>query len=198
MQRPHSSLADAASTRRLWGVPTTLPRFSNRLRAGRESGTAGLSLVEVLVAVLIISLLAMLAVPTVQRIQRKAKATVILNDLRVFAAAFDTYAHQNGRWPAECAAGVLPPEMTNDLKADVWLRTTPMGGKYNWDNNQLHFGTRFQAAIAISSTGSAPMVLDVPMLLELEHAIDGPDQTNFLGGTFRIGTGLCPLYIVQP
>lgn len=148
--------------------------------------------------VLIISFLAMLAVPALQRVQRRTKATAILNDFRVFAAAFEAYAHQNGSWPAESAAGVVPPGMTTDLKVDAWTRVTPMGGKYNWDNNQLHFGTRFQAAIAISAAAGAPLPLDVPILLELEHAVDGNNQTNLLGGSFRLGSGLCPLYIVQP
>lgn len=164
----------------------------------------GFSLVEIMMVVLIISLLGMFAVPTLQRVQRRSKAAAIVNDFRVFAAAFEAAAHQNGSWPAEAAAGTMPAGMTSDLKVDAWLRTTPMGGKYNWDNTQTHFGSpspfRPQAAIAISATASAPLTLDVPMLLELEAAIDGESQasvSNLLTGNFRIGAGLCPLFIIQ-
>ena len=81
---------------------------------------------------------------------------------------------------AECAAGVMPAGMTGRLNDTTWLRTTPMGGKYNWENNQLHFGVRNQAAIAISATASAPLVLDVPQLYDVEREIDG--NSNLLGG----------------
>ena len=45
-----------------------------------------------MVVVLIISVLATISVPAIQRIQRKAKSTTIANDFRVFGAAFDTSA----------------------------------------------------------------------------------------------------------
>ena len=34
-------------------------------------------------------------------------------------------------------------------------------------------------------------------LLDLEKAIDGGDM-NLLGGRFHVGTGLVPLFIIQP
>jgi len=66
----------------------------------------GFTLVERVV--LIISLLAMLATPAIQGTQRKVKTAAIVNDLRVFAAAFDTYAHETGSWPTEKGAGKVP------------------------------------------------------------------------------------------
>lgn len=154
--------------------------------------------------VLIVSLLGMFAVPTLQRIQRRAKATAVVNDFRVFATAFETYAHQNGSWPAEAAVGTMPAGMSSDLKVDAWLRVTPIGGKYNWENRQTHFGSpapfKPEAAIAISSATGAPLSFDLPMLMELEAAIDGETQAtidNLLTGNFRIGMGLCPLFIIQ-
>ena len=71
-----------------------------------------------------------------------------------------------------------------------------MGGKYNWEGNQLHFGTLYRAAIAISAAAGAPLVLDVPQLQALETAMDG--TFNWLGGTFHLGTGIVPLVIIQP
>ena len=118
-----------------------------------------------------------------------------MNDFRVFAAAFDTYAQETGAWPAETAAGVLPPVMAGRLKSAAWLRTTPIGGKYNWENNQLHFGVRYRAAISIAAAAGAPLPLDVNQLVDLDNTID---DGNLLGGNLRVGTGLVPLYIVQP
>ncbi len=53
-----------------------------------------------MVVVLVLSVLAMLAVPGVARLQRRAKTATIMNDFRVFATAFETYAHETGSWPA--------------------------------------------------------------------------------------------------
>lgn len=161
----------------------------------RQRRRAGFTLVEIMVVVVIISVLAMLAVPAVARIQRKAKSAAIINDFRVFAAAFATYAQENGTWPAEVAAGVLPPEMAGRINSQAWTRKTPMGGKYNWDYNQMHFGVRYAAAITISAAAGAPLTLDVAQLQDLERTIDS--SFNWLGGSFHLGTGLVPMYVVQ-
>jgi len=159
-------------------------------------GRRGFSLVEIMVVVLILSVLGMLAVPTVAKLQRRAKTATIMNDFRVFATAFETYAHEKGTWPAETAAGVCPPVMTSRVNVTAWTRTTPMGGKYNWENSQNHFGTQIQAAIAISAAAGAPLPLDVNQLLDLERTIDA-GSFNWLGGNFQLGTGLVPLYVIQ-
>jgi type II secretory pathway pseudopilin PulG len=153
--------------------------------------------VEIMMAVLIISVLATLSIPALQRVQRKTRTAAIVNDFRVFASAFDTYAHERGGWPPDAGAGVVPPLMAGRINAQAWTRTTPMGGKYNWEYNQSHFGTTYTAAISIAATASAPLPLDVPQLTDLEQTIDG-GGVNWLAGNFHIGTGLVPLYIIQP
>src|SRR5205823_1419032 len=82
-RRPH------ASVRRGVCKPDAL-----RIRRVRSSG--GFTLVEIMMVVLIISVLATLSIPVLQRVQRKTKTAAIMNDFRVFAAAFDTYAHETG------------------------------------------------------------------------------------------------------
>ena len=163
--------------------------------AGRRGRRAGFTLVEILVTVTIISVLAALLVPTVQKLRLRTKTSVIIGDFRTFAAAFDTYAQEHGTWPAEAAVGTMPTGMADRLNATAWLRPTPMGGRYNWENNQLHFGVRYRAAIAISATGAAPLPLDVNQLLDLDRR---GDDGNLLGGSFRIGSSLNPLFVVQP
>ncbi len=165
------------------------PRF-------RFAARAGFSLVEVMVVVLVISMLAMIAVPTFAKIKRKAKTAALLNDFRVFAAAFESYAQETGDFPAESAAGVFPAGMDKRINKTQWLRTTPMGGQYDWESNQTHFGVKYRAAIAIKGTATAPLTLDINQLTDLEEALDG-SNINWLGGTFHIGTGLVPLYVIQ-
>ena len=144
--------------------------------------------------VTLISLLAAIAVPSIQRVKRRALATAVANDLRTFAAAFDTYAQEKGTFPAEVAAGVMPTEMTDRLKASAWTRVTPIGGQYNWDNNQVHQGTRYKAVIQISTTETAPLTQD----LDLWEAIDSViDDGNLQTGSFRLGADDEPIFIIS-
>jgi type II secretory pathway pseudopilin PulG len=148
-----------------------------------------------MVTVTIISLLAAISVPTVQIVKRRAIATAIGNDLRTFAGAFDVYAHETGGWPAEVAAGVFPPEMASRINSTAWQRPTPFGGQYNWDNNQMHAGTRYRAAIAISSTALSPVVQDADLLEMIDRIVD---DGNLATGNFRLGADDEPVFIVAP
>jgi prepilin-type N-terminal cleavage/methylation domain-containing protein len=158
------------------------------------SSRRGFTLVEIMVVVLIISILCTAAVPAFGLLKSRARTTAIVNDFRVFAAAFDTYAHEAGNWPTDTAAGVVPPEMAGRIDSAAWSRKTPMGGQYNFENNQMHFGTRYRACIVISATAAAPLPLNVEALLDIDQAID---DGNLLNGNFRVGTGIVPLFVVQ-
>lgn len=149
-----------------------------------------------MMVVLIISLLVAIGVPALTRLKAKAKTTVLIGEVRVFATAFDTYSQEFGSWPADAAAGTVPTGMAGRLP-DAWGRRTAMGGQYNWEGNQLHFGSRVTAAIAITGTASAPLTLDVNQLLALEHAVDAASY-DLLGGSFRLSAGFVPLFVVQP
>ncbi len=143
----------------------------------------------------ILSLTIAAVVPRLASTKRQAIATTLGNDLRTFAAAFDAYAQEKGSFPAEVAAGVLPPEMADRLNNTAWLRTTPIGGKYNWDNNQQHYGTRYRAVIQISSAEGAALPQDV----ELWEAIDRTiDDGNLMTGHFRLGADDEPIFIISP
>lgn len=143
----------------------------------------------------IVSISIAVLVPRLTSTKRQAMATTVGNDMRTFAAAFDAYAQEKGGFPAEVAAGVLPPEMTDRLNNAAWLRVTPIGGHYNWDNNQLHGGTRYRGVIQISGTDTAPLAEDI----ELWEAIDKViDDGNLSTGIFRLGAENQPIFIVSP
>jgi len=183
--------------------------MSLRLRSSRligpqrlpRSAAGVVSLVELLTVVLIISILFMLAVPTYQRIQRKARATAIVNNFRVFGAVFQAYAHEKGTWPAEVAAGIMPAGIdSEDLQVSNWTRPTPIGGKFDWEYNQTHPGGtspggRWRAAIAINSTPDSPLLIDADLFETIDEALDDGDLTT---GNFRLGYGDCPLFILEP
>jgi type II secretory pathway pseudopilin PulG len=146
-----------------------------------------------MVVITIISLLAAAAVPTVVKVKRRSLAAVVANDMRVFGAAFDAYAHEVGGWPAEVDAGVLPPEMASRLNSGAWLKPTPLGGQFNWDFNQTHAGTAYRAVVAISSTSASPVVQDADLLEAIDSVLDDGVLTT---GNFRIGADDEPIFIV--
>jgi prepilin-type N-terminal cleavage/methylation domain-containing protein len=177
-----------------------LSRLPGRQRFPRRAIRA-FSLVELMVAILIISMLFMMGVPTYQRIQRKARAAAVGNDFRVFGAAFQAYAHEKGSWPAEALPGVVPVGFSsNDIQTTVWSNKTPMGGKFDWEYNQTHPGGtspggKWRAAVAITGTADAPLIIDADLMQEIDETLDDGDLDS---GNFRKGFGDCPLLIIEP
>jgi prepilin-type N-terminal cleavage/methylation domain-containing protein len=175
-------------------VPSPASRLPGRQRIPRSA--AGLTLVELMIVILIISILFVAAVPAYQRIQRKARAAALANDFRVFGTVFQAYAHEKGTWPAEAAAGVVPAGITaQDLQIAVWTNQTPMGGQWDWELDQVHPGGtspggRWHAALAI--TGSN---VDADLMQEIDDALDDGDLNT---GNFRKGTLDCPILIIEP
>ncbi len=163
-------------------------------RNSRESNAA-FSLIELMVVMTILSFLFLIAVPIYQRLQRKARTAAIVTDFRVFATAFQSHAHDSGTWPPEAAAGVVPIGMPpEELKYDDWTHTTPMGGKFDWENNQVHPGGRWRAAIMIAPTSDAPLVNDDALFIDIDRAIDDGDPNK---GSFQRGFGGNPLFIIE-
>jgi prepilin-type N-terminal cleavage/methylation domain-containing protein len=164
-------------------------------RLTHSRASAGFSLIELMVAVTLLSILFLLAVPTYQKLQRKARTAAIVNDFQVFATALQAKAHEAGSWPPEAGPGVVPAGMTpEEIKFDDWSHVTPIGGHFDWENDQLHNGVRFRAAIAITDTTDAPLVFDYEQLLDIDRAIDDGDLTT---GNFRLGVGNCPLFVIE-
>ena len=143
----------------------------------RHVATRGFTLVEIMIVVVIIGLLAALAIPAFQRVQRASPNARAINDFRVFSEAFEIYNSQNGAWPANVGPGVVPTSpvpMNNDFKVASWQATTVLGGRWNWDNNLASGG---DAGICISS-----FTCSDAQLQEIDAKIDDGDLTtgNFL------------------
>ena len=176
---------------------------SNRLLGRRDipRSTSGVGLVELMVVVTIISMIMLAAVPTYNRIQRKARASTIVNDFRVFASVFQAHAHETGSWPAEAPAGVVPTGVSaTELNYTAFTRVTPMGGQFDWEFNQVHPGGtspggRWRAALGINSTAGSTVLLDAELLKEIDSALDDGDLNT---GTFRLGGDGGPLFILEP
>lgn len=95
----------------------------------------GFSLIEIMIAVVIIGLLVTIAVPAFVKIRQRSLNARFVSDLRVFAQAFESYAALNGSWPASTGPGAMPTGMTeDDLKSGAWTTTrNSVGGRWSWD-----------------------------------------------------------------
>lgn len=175
----------------------------SRRLLGRRSiprSAAGVGLVELMVVVLIISMLMAMAVPSYQRVQRKAKAGALVNDFRVFSSVFLSSAHEKGSWPPEASGGVVPTGITaQEIKVESWTSPTPTGGKWDWEYMQVHPGGtspggRWRAAIAITDSAESALIVDQELFLLIDQAVDDGNLTT---GNFRLGTDNCPILVLE-
>src|SRR5690606_35719568 len=91
----------------------------------------GFTLVEIMIVVVIIGLPAAIAIPALQRVQRRTQATRFISDLRTFTQASDSYALENGVWPGNAGSGVVPPGMSDQISTAAWTATNTLGGRWN-------------------------------------------------------------------
>lgn len=148
----------------------------------------GFTLVEIMVVVVIIGLLASLAIPAFQRVQRASQNARIANDFRVFVQAFEHYNMQNGTWPNNTGPGVIPSapvSMNGDFNAGAWRSVTAIGGRWNWDKNI----SGITAGVSISS-----FTCDDAQLAEIDAKIDDGDLAT---GLFRKVSSSRVTYIVE-
>ncbi len=122
----------------------------------------GFTLVEIMVVVVLIGLLAALAIPAFQRVQRASQNARVANDFRVFAQSFEIYNAQYGAWPADGSAGVVPAGMSGDFRTAAWEAPAAIGGSWNWNNNSggVHAGI---SIVNFTATDAQLQALDAKM-----------------------------------
>lgn len=154
----------------------------------------GFTLVEVMIVVLIIGILAMMTRVAVKRINLRARSAAYWSDCRVFSEAFHRYAQEKGSFPPDQGgAGLFPAAMAGYIKPAQWLRTTPLGGTYDWDNETASNSTRvkFRAALRINKCN-----WPIANLQQLDRWFD---DGNIATGTFRVtDAGATILYVIEP
>jgi prepilin-type N-terminal cleavage/methylation domain-containing protein len=163
--------------------------------SGRRPANAAFSLLELSVVVTIISILVAIAVPTAKNLIFRSRSSAAQNDLRVFAAAFQAYAHEKGDWPeGDGTPGAIPPGMEAYLNSTAWRHPTPIGGNYTWDPNSTQQGARYRAVIGIYSTDKNPVTSDRNQLLDLDRAAD---DGNLAAGNLLLGYRNYPIFLLE-
>ena len=128
-----------------------------------QSDKRGFTLVEIMIVVVIIGILAVMAGVAFKHVRERAVATAVANDLRVFADAFQTYALENGDYPADVGPATLPSGMEEYIKSSLFTSKTPAGGRYDWDEGV--FGLTAAVSLRNPTVGS-------DTILEIDKAID--------------------------
>ena len=147
------------------------------MRSPRHQATPprhhGFTLVEIMVVVVIIGLLASIAIPAFQRLQRASQNSRFISDLRTFAQAFEIQVAETGTWPANAGSGVVPAGMSGSFNTGNWQARTVLGGRWNWDRNMSG------VAAGISVTG---FTVPDSQLMDIDAQIDDGDLDT---GHFR-------------
>ncbi len=140
-----------------------------------QKGGKGFTLVEIMIAVVIIGLLAAIAVPSFRKIQLNASSARIMNDLRVFSGNFQQFNLAYGYWPESQVAGVLPDEMEGYISRDSFeLR------------NAIHCYWKWEVFDAVVGIGMTPPATALPILQMVD---DRFDDGSLATGRLRIQSG---------
>lgn len=129
-----------------------------------------------MIVVVIIGLLAAIAIPAFERVRNRSKVSAFANDIRIGGAAFETYAMEQGGWPADGGSAV-PAVMDGYLNLSKFNGPTPLGGNWDWDNGV--FGVTAGLSVRSPTVDSATMVL-------VDQQID---DGNLSTGDFRERAG---------
>ena len=128
----------------------------------------GFTLVEVLAAMTVASLLAAIAVPQFQGWVTRARAAEVAGELRVIQHAAYTYFEQNGEWPEDAAAGEVPGGMESMLPAGFEFRTP----RHTWDWDQFELPQGPLVGVAVTA---------------IEPKLDWALASMFEGSAIRMG-----------
>jgi prepilin-type N-terminal cleavage/methylation domain-containing protein len=149
----------------------------------------GFTVLEIMVAVVLIGILVAIAIPTYLHLQRNSQNSRFISDLRTFSQAYETYAMKNGRWPPSAASGTVPTGLSGELQDTRWAAINSLGGSWKWDYNRPR-ANGFIAGISITG-----VTVPEAQMLEIDKKMD---DGNLATGSFIKGTdGLTYTFILQ-
>jgi type II secretory pathway pseudopilin PulG len=154
---------------------------------------AGFTLVELGIVVLIISLLAMMAVPALRKVSIRSRTSAVLNNFRIIGGAMNAYVLEKGAWPPTTAPGVLPAAMQGYVTNSSFTSPSPIGGYYTWATNSLQGGATYQAVIIISSANGSNITTDAGQLVDIDKR---GDNGNLATGNIFLGASNYLVYVV--
>lgn len=109
----------------------------------------GYSVIELLIAAVIIADLALIAVPFILRARQAAQNTQFINDLRMCVSAVEMFAAENTRYPDEANAGIVPTGLGIYLGKLKWTQANTLNGSWDWENQSN--GVRAGVSVVLPS-----------------------------------------------
>lgn len=158
-----------------------------------KSSLRGYSLTELMIMTTLFGLLAMITPPAFQRINARSQGSMFMNDMRVFGEAFGRHAQERGSFPADQTnPHQVPAGMDAYFRQDSWLRTSPLGGTYEWDNKDAvnNLGVTLNAAIKVQGC-----TWTLAQLQELDRRFDDGDLTT--GNLVVTDAGTTVVYVIE-
>jgi prepilin-type N-terminal cleavage/methylation domain-containing protein len=157
-----------------------------RLERGMRRKIDGFTLVEIMIVASIISILAVIALPSFQRARERSQNAKLINGLRVAGDAFQMYAADHNAYPGDVNRGIVPNGMSLYFGPNFdFTARTPIGGNWDWDYNQ--FG--FTAGVSVVGSGAT-----TARMTSVDSAFDDGDLTT---GGFQNTAGDRYTYIVE-
>jgi prepilin-type N-terminal cleavage/methylation domain-containing protein len=139
---------------------------------------AGFTLVELAVVIVVLGVLAGVAIPRYIDCAERATTTVLVNNFRMLARAYTSYARDLGGYPPDNdrTLGVTY------LADDPWEKPSPIGGFWNWNHQTTGNTGALPADVCIYSMGTLNA-----RQTGILTAVDGVlDDGNLAAGIFRV------------
>lgn len=93
----------------------------------------GFTLIEIMIAVFILGVLLLIAIPALSNYRRNARATAFSHDVRMLTAAGQQYSLEAGDWAPDTTPGVFPAELEGYISEKKFESDTAVGGKWDYD-----------------------------------------------------------------
>ena len=143
----------------------------------RDSRRGGFTLIELLIVVSIVGILAGLAIPNMQNVVFRARATDAAADMEVVRVATLNYQADMMTWPAEAATGAIPAGL------EAYL---PEGFTFSRDGYQLDFES-WSLPSGLPGDPNTTMLIGVSVVVA-EDAL-GSAIAEFLSGAIVFSVG---------
>lgn len=143
----------------------------------RDSRRGGFTLIELLIVVSIVGILAGLAIPNMQNMVFRARATDAAADMEVVRVATLNYQADMMSWPAEAATGAIPAGL------EAYL---PEGFTFSRDGYQLDFES-WSLPSGLPGDPNTTMLIGVSVVVAEDDL--GSAIAEFLSGAIVFSVG---------
>lgn len=144
----------------------------------RRLRSAGFTLVEILIVVVILGILAAIVIPKFANATSESSKSVFVANLRSLIEASSYYQFENGEYPEDSSSGVMPTGFDAYINDKDWVNGTPIGGVWDTEADDLG-GVKFAVGVHFDGTG---VTRDDTYMIEIDRQIDDGDLAT---GSFQ-------------